>query len=281
MSLDDVIGMVIVGTFFLLLVLEAVFPARAYPKRKLWRLRGFGFLVVMAGIGIALPQLLPMDWLVQHRLLDGWRLGTLGGVVVGYFVVSFVNYLWHRATHRFDLLWRGFHQLHHSAARLDIAGGPLFHPFDVSVYLLMSTIVTTLLLGLTPTAASLTGLVSQLYAFFQHTNVKTPRWLGYFIQRPESHLIHHQRGVHAYNYSDLPLWDLLFGSFRNPAHFGSEEVGFDPPADGRYGAMLLFRDVSDAIGTRGVEPASSAIVRGAAALHQLDQEVAHDPRASG
>ena len=53
-------------------------------------------------------------------------------------------------------------------------------------------------------------------AIFQHANVRTPRWLGYFVQRPESHSLHHERGVHRDNYSDLPVFDMLFGTFRNP-----------------------------------------------------------------
>jgi sterol desaturase/sphingolipid hydroxylase (fatty acid hydroxylase superfamily) len=62
--------------------------------------------------------------------------------------------------------------------------------------------------------------------------------------------VHHAREVHAYNYGDLPVWDLLFGTFENPAAYGTGDVGFDAPADRRYGAMLAFRDVSDSIGTR-------------------------------
>ena len=49
-----------------------------------------------------------------------------------------------------------------------------------------------------------------------HWNVSTPAWLGYLIQRPESHCVHHQHGLHRYNYADLPVWDMLFGTFRNP-----------------------------------------------------------------
>jgi hypothetical protein len=56
--------------------------------------------------------------------------------------------------------------------------------------------------------------------------------------------------VHAYNYGDFPLWDMLFGTFRNPADFGSTDVGFPSPQDRRLGAMLALRDVSDAVGTR-------------------------------
>jgi hypothetical protein len=43
---------------------------------------------------------------------------------------------------------------------------------------------------------------------------------------------------------------MLFGTFKNPAEYGPGEVGFESPADGRYGAMLLTRDVSESVGTR-------------------------------
>jgi sterol desaturase/sphingolipid hydroxylase (fatty acid hydroxylase superfamily) len=250
MTLDDLIGLGIFGSFFLFMLLEAVTPARRYPTRTLWRLKGFAFLMGMAVVATATPLLLPGEWLAAHRLIDGTGLGIAGGTIVGYVVFSFVGYLWHRAVHRFDFLWRTFHQIHHAPPRLDIGGAALFHPFEVVVYVVLTTVTTTLVLGLRPEAAALTGLVAQLYSFFQHMNVKTPRLLGYVIQRPEAHFVHHQRDVHAFNYGDFPLWDLLFGTFKNPAEFGKEDVGFAEPADRRLSAMLAFRDVSGAVGTR-------------------------------
>jgi sterol desaturase/sphingolipid hydroxylase (fatty acid hydroxylase superfamily) len=92
----------------------------------------------------------------------------------------------------------------------------------------------------------LTGVVAALHGIFQHWNVRTPRWIGYFVQRPESHCLHHERGVHARNYADFPLWDMLFGSFENPASFGGE-CGFDAPADRRLGAMLAWQDVNEPV----------------------------------
>ena len=55
--------------------------------------------------------------------------------------------------------------------------------------------------------------------------------------------VHHARGIHAYNYGNFPLWDVLFGTFRNPATF-PQEAGFWDGASARVGAMLLGRDVS-------------------------------------
>ncbi len=72
----------------------------------------------------------------------------------------------------------------------------------------------------------------------------SPRWLGYFIQRPESHSRHHARGVHANNYSDLPIFDLLFGTFDNPREFAAE-TGFYDGASARVVEMLCGRDVAE------------------------------------
>ena len=64
------------------------------------------------------------------------------------------------------------------------------------------------------------------------------------IQRPESHHIHHQRGVHRYNYADVPLIDMVFGTFRNPRTLEDSECGFYRGASARLLEMLIGRDVS-------------------------------------
>jgi sterol desaturase/sphingolipid hydroxylase (fatty acid hydroxylase superfamily) len=91
-------------------------------------------------------------------------------------------------------------------------------------------------------AALVAGYIAFLLGLFQHLNVRTPRWLGYVIQRPEAHGVHHERGVHAHNYG-LPLWDLALGTFRNPTDCPSP-AGFWDGASRRVGAMLVGRDVS-------------------------------------
>jgi hypothetical protein len=49
--------------------------------------------------------------------------------------------------------------------------------------------------------------------------------------------------VHAGNYSDLPLFDLLFGTIENPRDFAPQQ-GFYDGASTRVGEMLAFRDVT-------------------------------------
>ncbi|HVT34611.1 MAG TPA: sterol desaturase family protein, partial [Nevskiaceae bacterium] len=165
------------------------------------------------------------------------------GVVAGYLVLSAIAYAWHRTAHNVDVLWRGMHQLHHSPQRVDIPGSVVFHPTEMVVQVLLQLFVTVIVLGLDPLAAALVGYVAAFYGMFQHWNVRTPAWIGYLIQRPESHCVHHQRGLHRYNYADFPPWDILFGTFRNPRDWNGE-AGFDAPAPRRIGAMLAWQDVN-------------------------------------
>ncbi|MES2780919.1 MAG: sterol desaturase family protein, partial [Bacteroidota bacterium] len=101
----------------------------------------------------------------------------------------------------------------------------------------------SIILGLQPQSITIVLLVTNLLSIFQHTNIRTPQWLGYIVQRPESHSIHHATGVHAHNYSDLPLFDLMFGTFQNPKDF-SESTGFYPGASKRIKEMLIFKEVN-------------------------------------
>lgn len=257
MEAADWIGLAVPATYFGLLLAEKRWPARLFPERRRWQWVGILFLIVIGTVGAVLPLLVPVDWLAAHRWLDGERLGVPGGALAGYFVLSGLAYAWHRAVHGVGFLWRGFHQLHHAAQRVDISGSVVFHPLEMAVQVLLQLFVTLLVLGLDPLAAALVGYIAAFYGMFQHWNVRTPRWLGYFIQRPEAHCVHHRKGVHAYNYGDVPLWDILFGTFRNPGEFKGE-CGFEPPADRRMGAMLAFVDVNAPLygaASRGAKPA--------------------------
>lgn len=248
------------GIFVLFVVLERLRPARPLPRVSWWRLKGVAFFVLMGAISIFAP-LLWTDFVVAHRLLDLSWTGLWGGAALAFVGTQLASYGWHRAMHRVPLLWRLFHQMHHSAERLDIYGAVYFHPLDVLGFAFIQSVVPFLVLGVAPEAALVAGIVGTFYALFQHANVRTPRWLGYVIQRPESHSVHHGRGLHAFNYADLPLWDLVFGTFRNPARFEAE-AGFWDGASRQVLPMLVARDVSTpparARSSRPAQPVSAA-----------------------
>lgn len=222
----------------LLMLVEHLRGQRRQPKIRGWRLIGAASFVLYAAIGFYLPLALPAAWF-EASLLPGAALGVAGGTLAGLLATSLAGYAWHRAAHASPLLWRCFHQLHHAPRRLDVASASIFHPSEMVLYTLLPLAVTTLVLGLDPLAAALVGLVATFNAVFQHADLRTPRWLSWLIQRPEAHSIHH--AAHAWNYSDLPVWDRLFGTYRDREDF-APGVGFEPPASGRWMAMLLGRD---------------------------------------
>jgi sterol desaturase/sphingolipid hydroxylase (fatty acid hydroxylase superfamily) len=237
----DPISMALFITYLLLMVWETVFPGRILPFVKYWRLRG---LLVFA-FYFYLSSYLPLLWaryLPETQLFDLSVLGNAGGGLFGILLYEFGMYVWHRTMHRNKYLWKIFHQMHHSAERLDTYGAFYFSPFDMIGWTALTTICFSILSGLTPGAITITLLVTNFLGIFQHANIRTPVWLGYIIQRPESHAIHHAKGIHAYNYSDLPLYDILFGTFKNPKKY-EHQTGFYNGASARIKDMLFFREV--------------------------------------
>jgi sterol desaturase/sphingolipid hydroxylase (fatty acid hydroxylase superfamily) len=258
MDTVDVIGLLAPATYFVF-VTEKLWPARQFPSRKGWQWIGIAFLVVISTISVVVPLLIPAAWLAAHRVFDGTRLGVAGGAFVGFVLMEGVIYAWHRSAHNVGFLWRGFHQMHHSPQRVDVPGSVVFHPLEMVVQVLLQLGLTVVVLGLDPLAAAIIGYLVAFNGLFQHWNVRTPQWLGYLIQRPESHCVHHRLGVHYYNYSDFPPWDMLFRTFRNPARFMGE-CGFDAGADRKLGAMLAFADVNAPLygqGSLGAKPRSA------------------------
>jgi sterol desaturase/sphingolipid hydroxylase (fatty acid hydroxylase superfamily) len=253
MQAVDILGLMVPATYFVFLITEKLWPAREFPPRQGWQLIGIVFLLLISTVGVVTPLLLPMDWLAAHRLIDGTPLGVVGGAVVGFVLLEGFIYAYHRTAHASPLLWRLAHQLHHSPARVDIPGSVVFHPVEMLITTAIQIFATVIVLGLDPLAAAIIGYVVAFYSMFQHWNVKTPQWLGYVIQRPESHWIHHRLGLHYYNFADLPLWDIVFGTFRNPKR-SLAPVGFDRGIDKKLGAMLAFADVNAPLygpGSRG------------------------------
>jgi len=240
--LMDSLSLTILSIYAGLMMWEALFPARELPFVKYWKLKGLTAFVFFFFLSSYLPLLID-PFLEPYRLFDLTGLGVFGGALTGIALYELGLYWWHRTMHGSDVLWRTFHQMHHSAERLDTYGAFYFSPMDMIGFTLLGSVCFTLVIGLQPQAITAILLVTNFLAMFQHANIRTPRWLGYVIQRPESHTLHHAKGIHQYNYSDLPLWDILFGTFHNPDSF-EHETGFYPGSTDKVLDMLLFKDVS-------------------------------------
>lgn len=179
----------------------------------------------------------------SYQLFDLSGLGIVNGAAVAILLFEAGLYFWHRAMHTNAVLWRVFHQMHHSAERVDTFGTFYFSPLDAMGFTFLGSLCGVLIIGIAPQSTTLFLLVTTFLAIFQHANIRTPQWLGYIIQRPESHGVHHARKIHFKNFSDLPVFDILFGTFENPKGY-EYDAGFYEGASARLFDMLLFRDVS-------------------------------------
>jgi sterol desaturase/sphingolipid hydroxylase (fatty acid hydroxylase superfamily) len=224
------------------IVAEWLWPAMKLPRVRAWWPRVLLINAVQLGITILAGHTWD-EWLGRAALFHlRPHLPAWAAALIVYIVSTFVFYWWHRARHESPFLWRAMHQLHHSARRLEILTSFYKHPLEIWVNSLISSVLVFAVFGCDLEAAAYYTLLIAVAELFYHWNIRTPPWLGYLLQRPESHRVHHQRRHHTNNFSDLPVWDMLFGTFRNPATFRGT-CGFDAWREDRFEDMLAFRDV--------------------------------------
>jgi sterol desaturase/sphingolipid hydroxylase (fatty acid hydroxylase superfamily) len=233
---------IIFAAFAFCFLLERMVPGWRLPRVRGWWWR----VLAINGAQLAVVLIAGFSW---ERWLSGASIFGLSqhvspaaGGLIAYFIATFVFYWWHRARHESPLLWRLFHQIHHSPQRLEVITSFYKHPVEMVVNSIIGSLLVYALLGLSPEAGAVYTLCTALGEFFYHTNVTTPRWVGWFFQRPEMHRIHHQHGRHRNNYGDITWWDMLFGTFENPKEF-TRSCGFDDAREQRLGEMLRWRDV--------------------------------------
>jgi sterol desaturase/sphingolipid hydroxylase (fatty acid hydroxylase superfamily) len=242
MDFDMAMLVALPAVFLLFLGLEALFPSRReMPAVRHWRLVGLGGLGATLIVFVYGPLLL-VPYLPPMAIVDLNAWGNWAALPV-WVLTTFLAYWAHRTMHYFDVLWRAGHQLHHGVARVDISSAMIFHPFDIFVQGVVAALLAAGLLHVTAHAAAWGGLWGFVVALYQHWNVKTPAWTGWFIQRPEAHMLHHERNVHARNFGDMPLWDRMFGTYGEPVE-RPIELGFKPERSRRWLAMVLMVDVN-------------------------------------
>ena len=234
-----------------MMIVEALRPGRRWPRVRGWWIRAIALNAVQIA-SVLLAGATYDRWMAGRRLWQPPALGPVAGAAVGYLVITFVYYWWHRARHQSPWLWRALHQVHHSPQRIEILTSFYKHPLEILLNGVLSSAILYLGLGLGAEASAGAVALSGLGELVYHWNVRTPYWMGFVFQRPESHCVHHQEGLHSFNYSDLPMWDMLFGTFHNPRHW-EERCGLGPDNEPRLLELLAGVDVT----RKEKEPAGS------------------------
>jgi sterol desaturase/sphingolipid hydroxylase (fatty acid hydroxylase superfamily) len=238
MTLPSIMVIVATGIFF---TAERLFPGRVLPQSHGWYWRALLVNLMQLGITLATVHL----WVDIFGEFSFFKLRELDMPLaegfVGWFVGTFFFYWWHRLRHAKGW-WLVFHQIHHSASRIEVVTSFYKHPIEIFSDAVLSALVLYPLLGCSMMGAFWYNFFGATGEYFYHANIRTPRWLRFFIQTPELHSIHHQYDVHKYNFSDIPLWDRMFGTYKDTTTF-VERCGFPAGAEQRLGAMLSFKDV--------------------------------------
>jgi sterol desaturase/sphingolipid hydroxylase (fatty acid hydroxylase superfamily) len=232
---------IILAASVLFFVAERVLPGRELPEAPGWYARAAFLNACQVGIVL----LAGVAW---NRWMQRWSLFHISGSMspvlqgaLGWFIGTFVFYWWHRARHDVAILWRVFHQIHHSPSRIEMLTAFYKHPVEIAADSLISSALMFLVLGASLAGGAWFNVFAVLGEYFYHSNLHTPHWVGYFLQRPEHHSIHHQLDVHGFNYGDITWWDRLFGTFREAEEF-APKCGFPNGHENNLGRMLIFHD---------------------------------------
>jgi len=175
------------------MILERAIPGWRLPSVRTWPVRVVAVNLVQLGV-VLLAGVTWERWFTSYSLLHlSDHVSPAIGGVIAYFIATFIFYWWHRWRHEVDILWRVFHQIHHSPQRIELITSFYKHPGEMIVNSLIGSALVYSLLGLSLEAGAVYTACTALGEFFYHTNVRTPRWIGYIFQRPEMHRIHHQQ----------------------------------------------------------------------------------------
>jgi len=144
---------------------------------------------------------------------DGW-----------WFVLSFAVYLltkdmmeyfWHRAQHRFPILW-SMHSLHHSEEAMNITTAWRHFWLESALRVAFIFPIIGIIFKVPPTILDIAAVLYTLNHVWAHLNIRHSmgRWT-LWIMNPQYHRLHHSVDPAHWNrnFADLfPVFDVIFGT---------------------------------------------------------------------
>ncbi len=137
-------------------------------------------------------------------------------IFLALIVSEFFGYWFHRAEHRFRLLWR-LHSVHHSPNKMGWTKTAVNHPFEYFILVVIGVLPATIFGAQVPEleAATLLYLVT---AQFAHCNLQlNHRWLSVIFTTNKLHYRHHspilKESLSNFGCA-LLIWDHIFGTFK-------------------------------------------------------------------
>lgn len=201
--------------FFLLMGVELLLA-----RRKGLRLYRFADVISCLGCGMSQQVVLVFEAAALtfgYVFLYRYRLTTLSAPwswVFAFFYVDLVYYVWHRLSHRINLLW-AVHAVHHQSEDYNLAVA--LRQAVLSVWTIWPLHLPLALLGVPPEVFLIVSALSTLYQFWIHTElVGHLGWFEWLFNTPAQHRVHHAvnpRYLDKNYAATLCVWDRLFGTF--------------------------------------------------------------------
>ena len=163
-----------------------------------------------------------------------------------YVLFGFFQYWSHRLQHH-GWLWN-MHRLHHSADEFCVFTSDRVHPGE-NYGRLINTALPLAIFGAPAGIVIGVKLFERSSQYLRHSRLDWDfGWVGrYLVQSPAHHRLHHQldAGVGHGNYGVMPLWDHVFGTWREPPPH-AYAIGVDHPyRNGLWIVPDLWRDYRD------------------------------------
>lgn len=229
MTLQTFLWVALFGGFALTAVAESVWPKYTWSTRERVQhlSRNLALWIIVAGFLSAASTLLfsPLQAAAeQHNLglLRGLNAPLWLAATLGFLLADFSDYVFHRASHRFRVLWL-LHSVHHSDAHLDVSTSLRQHPLSYAAIMLVRVLLV-MALGAPLWSLLLRDACSIVTSHIHHAAVAwspgviawTERYIGWLIMPPAGHWLHHdpREEYTNCNYGQLfSCWDRLFGTY--------------------------------------------------------------------
>jgi len=208
-----------------------------------------GLLAAATTAAAEMPIVAPVQRFADRRRLGLLRQFPLPRAlrgVLGFLLLDYTLYLWHRLNHHAPLLWR-FHAVHHVDLDLDSTTGVRFHFGELAMASGFRAL-QVLLLGVDRETLRLWQQTLLVSVLFHHSNLELPleveRGLNAVVVTPRMHGIHHStRSAETdSNYSSLlSWWDWIHRSMRLDVSQEAITIGvagFPEPEDVTLGRSL-------------------------------------------
>jgi sterol desaturase/sphingolipid hydroxylase (fatty acid hydroxylase superfamily) len=184
---------------------------------------------------------------------------SLVALVALFVLVDFVDYWFHRASHRVRMLW-ATHAVHHSTTRFNLTAAIRLGwtgPLSGAVLFFLPLAV----IGFHPLAIMAMIVLNLLYQFFLHTE-HGPRLgaLEWVLNTPTHHRVHHAANAACLdkNFAGVFIvWDRLFGTFAAAPNDEKLRFGLLTPLPSQNPITVnffewrrLLRDVREARGSK-------------------------------